>query len=431
MRDILKIYVPVILLVIGGFVFAWQFVDPAPSKTVTVATGAADGAYSASARDYQKLLAQSGITLNIRHTSGTVENLRLLADPKSGVDLAFVQSGVGSPSLQNGVATPGASSDLVSLASVFLEPLWVFVRAEAAPARLSGLKGKRIAVGAEGSGTKVLTLQLLAASGVTEKNSTLLAMSGNDGAKALEAGRVDAAVFVTGRVSETMNRLLRDPRVRLLDFVRADAYKAHFGYLARVTLPEGVLALDTNIPPAPVSLVAPTATLVARDDLHPAIVDLVLGAATKVHQPGSVFSPPGAFPSPNQVDFPLSEDARRYFKSGPTFLRRVLPFWLAVMVERLLIMLVPLVTLLIPLMKIAPAAYDWNIQRKLQSRYRELRLLEGRFRADDTPATRAALAARLEAMQKETASLKVPLSYAERLYHLRTHIDLMRRIVAG
>lgn len=419
MWDAIKIYVPITILVIAGFVFAWQFVDPAPPRTITIATGAADGAYSAFGREYQKLLAESGIKVNIRHTAGSLENLKLLNDPRAGVDIAFVQSGAGRPA-----DTPA----LMSLASAFLEPLWVFVRTESAPQRLPGLKGKRIAIGPEGSGTRVLATTLLGASGVNGQNSTLIAMSGNDSAKALESGTVDAAFFVTARVSETMHRLLRNPQIRLLHFARADAYRSSFAYLSRVDIPEGALALDDNIPTAPVTLVAPTAALVARDNLHPAIIDLVLGAATTAHRGGSVFSPANAFPSPNQVDFPLSDDARRYFKSGPTLLRRVLPFWLAVMVERLLIMLVPLLTILLPLTKIAPAAYKWNIERKIQRWYRELRELEAALNANDTPDKRKETVRRLDDIQRQAGRLKLPLSYSESLYQLRTHIAFMRQL---
>jgi TRAP transporter TAXI family solute receptor len=422
MWDILKVYVPITLLVIAGFVVAWQFVDPAPPKTITIATGSPEGAYSASAREYQKVLAEAGLTVKIRHTAGSVENLQLLNDPKSGVDIAFVQGGVGDPF---------SAPDLMSLASVFLEPLWVFVRAEAAPERLNGLKGKRLAIGPSGSGTRVLARTLLVANGIDAENSTFLPISGNDAARALETGEADAAFFVNARVSETMNRLLRNPQIRVLNFARAEAYKSTFSYLTRINVPEGALALDANIPAKTMSMIAPTATLVARDDLHPAIVDLVLGATTKVHQPGNLFSPVGMFPSPNYVDFPLSDDARRYFKSGPTFLRRVLPFWAAVLVERLLIMLVPLITIMIPLMKIAPPAYRWGVRRKIYRWYKELRDLEAELYADDTPEKRAELARRLDDIQRQVGHVHVPLSYAESLYHLRLHIGFVRQLVGS
>ena len=421
MWDILKVYVPITILVVVGFVVAWQFVDPAPPKEITIATGAADGAYTASAKSYQEILAEAGLKVTIRHTAGAAENIQLLNDPKSGVDVAFVQGGIGDPF---------GAPDLISIASVFLEPLWVFVRNDSEPQRLSTLKGKRLAIGAAGSGTRVLAKTLLVANGIDDENSSFQSIGGADAARALKDGKVDAAFFVGARISETMTGLLRDPDIRLMNFVRAEAYKRLYAYLSRVAVPEGALALDTNKPSRDLSLVAPTAALVTRDSLHPAIVDLILGAATRVHQPGSLFSATGAFPSPNFVDFPLSDDARRYFKSGPTFLRRVLPFWAAVLVERLLIMLVPLITIMIPLMKIAPPAYRWGIRRKIYRWYKELRDLEMQLRAHDDSDTRQNLAHRLDVIQVQVGQLKVPLSYAEQLYHLRLHIAFVRTLVA-
>lgn len=419
MWDILKVYVPITLLVIAGFVVAWQFASPAPPHTITIATGAPDGAYSGYAERYKAILAKSGITLKVRHTAGTAENIRLLRDPRSGVDVAFVQGGIGDPS---------RAPNLMSLASVFLEPVWVLVRTDRTPRRLAVLKGKRIAIGAPGSGTQILARTLLVASGIDGKNATFRAIGGDAAVKALRDGSVDAAFFVSARISADLDSLIHDPAFKILDFSRAEAFKRHYLYLSKVDIPEGALALDTDLPRHDLTLVAPTAALVARTDLHPALVDLLLAAAIKVHQPGSLFSPAGAFPSPEHVNFPLSDDARRYFKSGPTFLRRVLPFWAAVMVERLLIMLVPLITLLIPLFKIAPPAYRWGIRRKIYRWYRELREIETAFNADH--AARNRLTARLDHMQDQVGRVNVPLSYAEDLYHLRLHIAFVKQLVS-
>lgn len=317
----------------------------------------------------------------------------------------------------------------MSLASVFLEPLWVFVRSDGHPRRLTELKGKRIAIGAAGSGTRVLAKTLLVASGIDDENSAFRSIGGAAAAKALRAGEIDAAFFVTARLSKTVNDLIRDPAIRILDFDRAEAYTRHYLYLSKLTLPEGLLALDADIPPRSIDLLAPTAALVARDDLHPAIVDLVLGAASAVHRKDSLFSGAGVFPSASFVDFPLSDDARRYFKSGPTFLRRVLPFWAAVLVERLLIMLVPLITIMIPLFKIAPPAYRWGVRRKIYRWYKELRDLEARVDKAPDEADPVAIAAELDRIQTQVGHLKVPLSYAEQLYDLRLHIGFVKQLL--
>ena len=397
MWDFIKIYVPITLLIVAGFVVTWQFVDPAPPKTITIATGSPEGAYHDFAQRYAKELAQKGLKLKLRPTAGAGENLALINDPRSGVDIAFVQGGIGDPF---------GAPDLMSLASVFLEPLWVFVRADSIPRRLTELKGKRIAIGVPGSGTRVLAKTLLVASGIDDENSVFRSIGGAEAARALRTGQIDAAFFVTARLSDTVTKMIRDPAIRILDFDRADAYTRHYLYLSKLSLPEGLLSLDTNIPPRNMDLLAPTAALVARNDLHPAIVDLVLGAANAVHRKNSLFSVAGAFPSPDFVDFPLSDDARRYFKSGPTFLRRVLPFWAAVLAERLLIMLVPLITIMIPLFKIAPPAYRWGVRRKIYRWYKELRDLESRVATAPDEADPAQIAAELDRIQAKAREVK-------------------------
>jgi hypothetical protein len=275
----------------------------------------------------------------------------------------------------------------------------------------------------------VLAKTLLVASGIDDENSVFQSIGGAEAASALRAGKIDAAFFVTARLSKTIDELIRDPAIRILDFDRAEAYTRHYLYLTKLSLPEGLLALDADVPPRPIDLVAPTAALVARKDLHPAIVDLVLGAASTVHRKDSLFSGAGVFPSAKFVDFPLSDDARRYFKSGLTFLRRVLPFWAAVLVERLLIMLVPLITIMIPLFKIAPPAYRWGVRRKIYRWHKELRDLEARVEKAPKEADPAAIAAELDNIQRQVGYLKVPLSYAEQLYDLHLHIGFVKQLL--
>jgi TRAP transporter TAXI family solute receptor len=353
MRDSLKFYVPLAILLTVGFALASRYVNPAPPRHVRIASGAPQGAYAESARRYREILARDGITLEVFATSGSMENLQLLQAKTGGADVAFVQGGTGSPD------TPG----LLSLGSVFFEPLWVFVR-DAVPARYVGdLVGRRLALGVEGSGTRVLALQLLQASGVPE-GPNLLAMGGDEAIQALLKGTVDAAFFVTARPQPQLDPLLRAKRVRLMSFAQADAFAQRFRFLSKLILPEGRLDLAADVPPADVTLLAPAAALVAREELHPAIIDRLIQAATEVHGGGQLFSEPGQFPSPRFVDIPISPDAERYLRLGPTFLRRHLPFWAAAMVERFMVMLIPIVTLLLPLMRFAPPVYKWQVRRR-------------------------------------------------------------------
>jgi len=418
MRDFLKIYVPVVLLIMAGFGLAYHYVDPAPPRTVRIAAGPEQGAYMESARRYREILARDGIRLEILTTSGSIQNLQLLQSAGSGVDVAFVQGGTAQED------TPG----LLSLASVFFEPLWVFVRRDAASGYLADLKGRRLAVGVEGSGTRALALQLLAASGMA-KEAILLPIAGDDAVQGLLTGKVDAAFFVIGRPLPQLGPLLRAKGILLMSFAQADALAQRFRFLSKVVLPEGGLDLAANIPARDVVLVAPAATLVARDTLHPAIIDRVIQAANEVHGRRQLFGDPDQFPSSRFVDIPMSPDAVRDLKSGPNFLRRNLPFWAASLTERFLVLLVPLVTLSIPLLRFAPAIYRWQVRRRIMRRYRRLQQIEKQAFKTKSAAERDRSLEQLQALEDEVGELKIPAGYADGLYLLRTHIRFARQIL--
>lgn len=427
MSDFLKVYGPILAFIAVGFVVAYQFVDPAPPRTLTMATGSPEGAYHAFGQRYQEVLARDGIAVSLVNSAGTVENLARLdgpAEEAGAVELAFVQSGIGDPA---------SSPNLVALASLYYEPLWVFVRSDRPVRRLTALAGKRIAIGAEGSGTRHVALELLAANGIAagDGHGTVLSdLGGSAAAEALVSGELDAAVFVTAKHSPLLTGLLARPEVQLLSFERAGAYQRRYRHLAAIVLPEGVFDLAGSQPAEDLMLLSPLATLVARDEVHPALIDLVLRAATEIHGGPGLFEEPGQFPSPLNVDFPLSEEAERYFQSGLPFLRRVMPFWAATLIERLWVMILPILTLLIPLLRIAPPTYRWQVRRRIIRWYRDLRALEAALQAaeeaGDEAARRASLAA-LDRLQVETGRITVPLSYADNLYNLRLHTEFVRR----
>ena len=418
MRDFLKVYIPVGLLIIAGFGVAYHFVNPAPPRRIRMAAGAEQGAYMEAAKRYRDILARDGISLEILTTSGSLQNLQLLQAPAGGVDVGFVQGGT----------APEDTHGLESLASVFFEPLWVFVRGDGFPQYLTDLKGRRLAVGVEGSGTRALALQLLAANSLTTR-VTLLPVGGDEAVEGLLTGSVDAAFFVTARPLPQLEPLLRAKDVRLMGFAQADAYAQRFQFLSKVILSEGRLDLAADIPAKNVVLLAPAAALVARDSLHPAIIDRLIQVAAEVHSAAQLFSDPGEFPSARFVDIPLGADAARYLKSGPSFLRRHLPFWAANLVERFLVMLVPVVTLLIPLLRFAPPVYHWQVRRRILRRYRMLQRIEEQAFQVGGHEDRADLLAQLQGLEEETEKLHIPLNFTDSLYILRTHIRFVRRII--
>lgn len=408
-----------VVIVLAGFLVAYQFVEPAPPRTLTIATGGTSGAYHAFANRYAEVLKAQGITLTVRSTQGSLDNLARLRDRAQGVDVAFVQGGTGS-----GVPADG----LMALGSVYYEPFWVFTRADASPDRLGALRGKRIAVGGEGSGTRAVALHLLAENGIGAADADLRPLGGREAEAALKAGEVDAVMTVASVSSALVRDLLAAPGLAPMTFARAEAYGLRNRFLSTVRLPRGAVDLAADIPATDVTLLAPAATLVARDDLHPALVTLLLQAAAGVHGAGGVFEAPGAFPSARFVEFPLSPEAARYYRSGPSLLQRYLPFWAADLIDRLKVMLIPLLTLLLPLGKVLPPLYRWRIRSRIYRWYKDLLEIEEAVHGGDPDLAR--LAARLDGIEAEVQHLSVPLSYADAAYSLRMHIGLVRDSLA-
>ena len=413
-----------IFLIAGiGFVIAYQFVEPAPPKRIVITTGSDSGAYYHFAQRYATILARDGVTLEVRSSAGSLQNLeRLKADE---AQVGFVQGGVIEPK-----SDPDEVDDsgLLSLGSLFYEPVWVFYRGEQPLTRLTELRGKRIAIGAEGSGVRQLARQLLEANEVPVSDR-LLPLSGLVAAEELQQGRIDAAFVIASEKAPVVQVLLRSPGVKVMSFAQAGAYQRRFPFLTKLTFPHGVADLVRDFPPEDIKLLALTANLIIRDDLHPALQTLLLQAASEVHGKSGFFQDVGEFPSYKDQMLPLSPDAARYFKSGAPFLQRYLPFWLAVLIDRLIVLLVPVFALLIPLLKVAPAIYTWRVRSKVFRCYGELRFLEDDLKNHFDPARLDDYRQRLDALDEEASQLHVPLGFTDLVYTLREHVNLVRHML--
>ncbi len=415
-REQLSVVGPAVVLAIVAFVVAFQWVKPAPPSRVVIATGRSDGAYHHFAQQYRQRLAGERITLEIRETSGSVENIRLLEDPTSGVDIAFVQGGTGGAAKTDG---------LVSLASLYFEPLWVFSRTAPGPSDLRAMRGRRLAVGPEASGTRAVAQTLLAANGITEATARFSPLTGIDAVRALRRGEVDTVFLIASAESATVKEVLRFPAIALLSFPRADAYTKRFPFLTKLVLPAGGLSLEANLPPRDTVLLAPAATLVVRRDFHPALVDLLLVTAAGVHARRGLFEAPQQFPSPDHLEFPLMDEAQRYHRSGPPFLARFLPFWAATLVDRIKVLVLPLLVL-VPLARMVFPAYRWRIRSKIIKKYRDVVDVDQTLARRPTAAECDELLDRLDRIEEAVRALRVPLGYADAHYHLRLHLDLVR-----
>jgi len=421
-RDYLAIGIPALLVLAAGFLVAFNFVEPPPPGRIVITTGDKSGAYFAFAERYRAILAEQGIELVVRESSGSVENVALLDDAASGVDIGFVQSGAGDAA---------ASPRLMSLASLYYEPIWLFTRPNLLGAdRLSALAGKRIAVGPEGSGTRAVARLLLGEVGLSGQQ-TLSALGGRHAGAALRRGEIDAAFIVAGPTAPVVRDMFAPPALDLMPIRLADAMVLRHRFLSLIPVPRGVIDPARVQPPNDMALLAPTAGLVVRDDFHPALVELLLRAAERVHRPGGLFEAPGEFPADKHLDFPLNDEARRYLKSGPGFLQRYLPFWIANFIDRTKVMIVPLLTLLIPVFRILPPAYKWRMRSKIIRWYKDLVRLEQRLSASALGDDVSPLTAELDRIAAEVREMEIPPGCLDSVYSLRLHIDVVRDRIAG
>jgi TRAP transporter TAXI family solute receptor len=424
-RDLLTVGLPLLLLVIAGFWLASRFIQPAPPDTLVLSSGGDGGAYQRFAAAYKDVLARYGVRLVEKPSAGSTENLARLRDPNFEVDAAF---------LQGGTARILEDDSLLSLGALYYEPLWIFYRADAwsrgaQPAGVAALKGRRIAIGAPGSGAHHLAQEILYANQMDAKNTTLSETGGLGLAQAFAAKAIDAAFVVGPTQSATVWTLLNSPGVRVMSLAHADAYTRRFPYLSKVVLPRGAIDLVADVPPADVTLLAPTATLVVREDTHPALVGLLMQAMSEVHGGPGTFQKPGEFPRAVGADFPLSKEAERYYKSGKPFLQRYLPFWAATLIDRMVVMLIPLFAVLFPVFKIAPGLYAWRVRSRIFRRYGELKFLEAEVEEQPGRHTRAEWLARLDAIEADVNRIPTPLAFSDIYYTLRSHIGLVREVV--
>jgi TRAP-type uncharacterized transport system substrate-binding protein len=417
--------------VVGLLVLAYRVLDPTPDKHLVMATGPEQGAYGEFAKRYVALLREHGVTLELRPTQGTRDNLALLRDAGSGVQVALVQGGVDDPrKLSSG---PSPRVPLMSLGNVAYEPLWLFYREDSARQKLRGvpltrlgqLQGWRINTGPSGGGSGPMFHQLAEANRLLATELELGNKPAVHGVADLVQGRIDAVAMVSAAEAPLVQYLLRTPGVRLFDVQQSEAYARRFPFLRALILPRGVVDLAGDQPPADVHLVAATASLVAHEELHPALVQLLLQAARQVHGSAGWFAASNEFPNAGTSEFPLSPEAERFFRNGPPWLQRYLPFWLANFIDRMWFVLLPLLGLLLPLSRLLPPLVELRVRSKVFRWYAHLREVE---RAIEQPGAGAQRAldelARIEA---QVEHIGMPLSYTHELYTLRSHIQLVRR----
>ena len=408
-------------LTVCALVVTIALMNPLPPRTVVMATGTAGGVYAEMARRYQAFLARNGVHLELRATNGGVDNIKLLRDPKSGVSVALAQGGLSNTT---------QSADIASLGTVFYEPVWLFVRGTRPPQPGAHRAARRVFIGQPGSGTRALANQLLPAIELDLNRLDVVDMTPPEAGEALLHGELDLVIMVSGWEAPIVHRLLTAPGIFALPAPRADAHVALRPYLTKLILPRGVADLTTDRPPTDIQLIAAKASLLVRDDVHPAIQDLLLEAASEVNGAPGIINRGGQFPTAEPMDFPLSEAARQYYRTGRPFLQRHLPFWLASLATQLLVLLIPIVGVAYPLFRLLPAIYGWSMRRRIFRLYGELKFLEAELERRGAAQAGAQLTARLDHLEQRADHMRVPSAFTPLLYTLRLHIEMVRARIA-
>ena len=420
-----KIYNPIAIaigfciLLISIFAVLWILVPP-PPKAIEMATGFPTGLYYQFGERLKKELAVDGVNLEVKTTGGTIDNLALLSDPKSGVNFAMVQGGV---------ADVSKYPNLVSVAGMFYEPVWVWYREpgfknDGGRLQVLGqLKGKRVAIGNEGSGTLALSTALLKISGISENEFSAQKLKPDEALAKLNSGELDAAFIVAAAEAPILEKFYKIPGIRLMSFDQADAYTRNLTYLSKVSVPRGLLSIEYDLPRQEIQVIAPTATLVAHDNVSPAMISLLLSASYDILKSYSRLQKPGEFPSSIGMDFPLHVDAEIYLKDGPSFLHRHLPFWTAVWVGRFVKIVIPLLVIFIPLFTYIPSAKNFLLRLKLAQVYAELRELE---KNAFNPDLKDKNMKDLEAIERRVGNIKVSMMDSKELYDLKGHVGDVR-----
>jgi hypothetical protein len=424
-KDALIAFGPIALMIIAVILAAYYVVDPAPGRTLDFSAGQENSAYERFAKQYAEELAQNQITLRIHKSQGSEENLQHIADLDSKIDIGFVQSG-------STTEKDAQEKGLISLGSLFYEPIWIFYRGKKEVTSLTEFKAKRVNVGPDGFGVRRLFQQLLSVNNLDENQLEIHQLESTPATVAFVNEQIDVLVMSSASDSQLIQMLLQTPGVKLFDFVQAEAYTRRFPFLSHVVLPRGIVDMGRDIPSRDYHLISPTATLVAHESLHPALISLFLQAAKKIHGGANWFSKQGEFPSDRYTEITVEPQAEKFYKSGPPFLQRYLSFWMSNFLERMWVLFIAFGALALPLSKIIPPLYVWRVRSRIYRWYGQLRAVEHAL-DEASPEQKQQIAQqqlqRLNEIENKVNHISIPLAYAEELYGLRSHIQFVRKRV--
>ncbi len=409
-----------VLCIVGMSWLALDYFVPAPPSQFTIATGAKNKTYEAIGQKYRDILARSHVDVELRLTNGAADNIKLLNDPTSGIKVGIAQGGI-SDSEQ--------SPDLLSLGRINYQIYWIFHRAAEPLDDLRQLKGKRIAVGPPGSGQRATTEKILGISGVNSENSTLLNLMTQGAEAALNDGQIDALFLPIALDAPVLQTLLENPRLRPMSFTEAEAVTRIFPFLARLVLPRAVIDFERIVPATDLILIATPNIVLVRNDIHPALIDLLAQAIVETSGKPGIFQRAGEFPTLIDPEYPLAPSALDFYKNGPSFLNRYLPFWMTSYAHRIIAVLIAVIAIVLPVFSYAPKLYQWFVQDRMRKLYRRLRIVDKALLTELTVADVQSLQTDLANIDR--AASIVPMRNSDLFFDLRTHIDRTRTLLAA
>jgi TRAP-type uncharacterized transport system substrate-binding protein len=411
----LRVLAAILCLVAVVWLALWYFI-PAPPSAITIVAGLKGGAFEQTANHYREILARQHVNLEVRFADTPPDVIKLIDNPKSGADAAFVFPGQTSRT---------ESPELLSLGRIYSSPYWIFYRGDELDG-LAGLKGRRVNIPVFGK----LPTKILNAYGVNADNTKITDLAGPAAVKAFQDGKFDAVFLPPIELnSPSIQGLLRDPTARLMNVAQAEALTRLFPALDRLVLPQGVIDLAKNIPPRDVNLLGSTIAIVVRKELHSESIYLLAQTLQETHGGIGIFQRGGEFPTQTDPEFPMAEEAVDYYKNGPSFLQRYLPFWMINFTKRAIAILVTALAIVIPLLTYAPRLYQWLLHSYLKKLYRRLRAVETEMDAELTVAQVEALQADLDSIGR--AARILPLRHSDLFIALIMHINFTRTRLAS
>ena len=415
------------LSLLASIALALHYLVPAPPRKIVIATGSQTGQYFRLGNEFKAELEKNGIKAEILVTKGSIENLELLNDPKSKVDLAFVQSGT---------ASSKEYPQLQSLAGVFYEPLWVIYQAKSfannarPPDKIEDLINKKISIGVPGSGTRKLVEHVFLLDQMKTQAPNFLELSTDQSLEKLKLGEIDAMFISVNNRAQIMQKVFSDPDLKIMSFSKAYGYPPRIKGISVLTVKRATLDIMNDSPDRDILLLTSTAELVSRKDLHPAISSLIMDFSGDLLSQADILSEERTFPSPNHLSFDINDDAQKVMRDGPSFLHRYLPFWVAVWVDRLIRVVIPLLAILIPLFNFLPSILEYRTKFKFAAIYKELRKVESRIQMGNYDLS--SINKELDELLQRTMRLKVSQFNTKDIYDLLAHIgDVQRRIDEG